>query len=66
MSYRVTYEIDVEADDPTLAAKEADFCMQEKNRAWKPILKVENRISGQRYVVDLGAETCKECKFKRH
>lgn len=64
MNYRVTYEIDIEAGDPTSAAKEADACMQEKNRFWKPILKVENRITDQRYIVDLDAGTCKERKAK--
>lgn len=64
MNYRVAYEIDVEAEDPISAAKAADYCMQEKNRAWKPILKVENRITDQRYIVDLDAGTCKESLFK--
>ena len=64
MNYRVTYEIDVEADDPTSPAKEADFTMQKYNRAWDPVFKVENRTTNQRYFVDLDAGTCKERKAK--
>lgn len=64
-NYRVIYEIDIEADNPIKAAKDADFCMQEKNRFFNPVFRVRNEETGEKYRVDLDDETCVPLKSKK-
>ena len=64
-SYRITYEIDIEADSPLDAAKAADWFMQKENRHWDPIFRVRNVGTGEKYRVDLDDKTCIPLKSKK-
>ena len=64
-NYRVIYEIDIEADNPIKAAKDADYCMQKKNRFFYPVFKVRSVDTGETYWVDLDDETCVPLKSKK-
>ena len=56
-SYRITYEIDIEADSPLDAAKSADWFMQKENRHFKPVFTVIDGDADRQFKVDLEDET---------
>ena len=55
-SYRVCYEIDIEADTPLEAARITDDYMQRENRAFEPSFFIINSKTGESCVVDLDRE----------
>ena len=59
-SYRVTYEIDIEADSPLDAAKSADWFMQKENRTYAPFFRVKETAVDRTFDVDLEAGTCED------
>ena len=63
-SYRITYEIDIEADSPEDAARAADWFMQEENRTYAPFFKVKETVADRTFDVDLEAGTCTDTWWK--
>ena len=57
-SYRVTYEIDIEADSPLNAAKLADWFMQKENRHFDPVFDVIDGDNDREFKVDLEDDSC--------
>ena len=55
-SYRVAYEIDIEAETPLEAALIADDYMQRESRAFEPAFFVTDSETGESCLVDLDLE----------
>ena len=51
--YRVTYEIDIEAETPLEAARIADDYMQRGTRSYEPFFKLLDRETGETFRIDL-------------
>lgn len=52
-AYRVTYQIDVDADTPREAARRVDDYMQRGIRCFEPIFDMTNNDTGESTTIDL-------------
>jgi hypothetical protein len=55
-TYRVRYEIEVDAEGPRAAAQAADWYMQKPNRAYDPFFIVTDLETGHDYSINLDEE----------